>query len=89
MEEVSRLLQKRMKLKKSAGPDDHTAEHLRYWDHTIVIWLTELLNSIIELEQIPTVLKSGVTILVYKGGGKHPLDVNSYRGITFNFVINP
>ena len=45
-EEISRLLQKRMKLKKSAGPDDLTSEHRLYRGHTIVTWITELLNSI-------------------------------------------
>ena len=37
-----------------------------------------------ELEQIPAALKLGITVPVYKGGGKDPLDVNSYRGITLN-----
>ena len=87
-EDVSRLLQKRMKLKKSAGPDDLTTEHLRYGGLTIVTWLTGLLNSIMELEQIPAALKLGITVPVYKGGGKDPLDVNSYRGITLNSVIS-
>ena len=62
--------------------------YVRYGGHTVVTWLTELLNSIIELEQITTALKSGVTILVYKGGGKDPTNVNSYRGITLNSVIS-
>ena len=37
---------------------------------------------------IPLVLKTGVTIAVYKGGGKDPLDVQSYRGISLNSVIS-
>ena len=40
------------------------------------------------MEEIPTSLKTGLTIPVYKGGGKDPLDVNSYRGITLNYVIS-
>ena len=40
----------------------------------IVMWLTKILNSIIELEQIPPSLKSGITIPVYKGGGKDPCE---------------
>ena len=48
----------------------------------------EILNSIVELELIPPLLKSGTTIPAYKGGGKDPLDVNSYRGITSNSVIS-
>ena len=88
VEEVECTLLKRMKLKKSSGPDDLTTEHLRYGGSTIVVWLTEVLNSIIELERIPATLKQGITIPVYKGGGKDPLDVNSYRGITINSVIS-
>ena len=37
---------------------------------------------------MPACLKLGVTIHIYKDGGKDPLDVNSYRGITLNSVIN-
>ena len=75
-------------LNKSAGPDNLTTEHLCYGGNIVVTWLTEILNSIIELEQIPSPLKSGITIIpVYKGGGRDPLDVNSYRGITLNSVL--
>ena len=45
-------------------------------------WLLKTLNSIIELEAIPSTLKCGSIIPIYKGGGKDPLDQNSYRGIT-------
>ena len=70
-----------MKLRKSAGPDNLTAEHLKYGGHSIIIWLTEILNSIATVEQIPTCLN-------YKGGGKYSLNVKSYRGITLNSVIS-
>ena len=62
----------KIKLKKSAGPDDLTTEHIRYGRPAIVMWLTKILDSIIELEQIPPSLKSSITIPVYKGGGKDP-----------------
>ena len=42
----------------------------------------------IEAEQVPAYLKLGITIPIYKGGGKDPLDVNSYRGITLNSVTS-
>ena len=77
-----------MKLKKSAGPDNLTAEHLKFGGQSIIIWLTEIFNSVVDVEQIPTCLKLGITIPVYKGGGKDPLNVNSYRGITLNSVIS-
>ena len=77
----------RMKLKKSPGPDNLTSEHFRFSGHSVVTWLTEVLNFVVKLEQVPSSLKSGITIPVYKGGGKDPLDLNSYRGITLNSVI--
>ena len=49
------------------------------------MWLTRILNLIIELELIPPSLKQGITI---QGGGEDPLNVNSYRGITLNSVIS-
>ena len=87
IEEVGKAVN-RMKLMKSAGPDDLMAEHLKYGGRSIVMWLTGILNSIVEVEQVPTCLKLGITIPIYKGGGKDPLDVNSYRGITLNSVLS-
>ena len=78
----------RMKLKKSPGPDNLTSEHFRFSGYSVVTWLTEVLNFVVELEQLPSSLKSGITIPVYKGGGKDPLDLNSYRGIILNSVIS-
>ena len=77
-----------MKLKKSAGPDDITAEHLKYGGEMVTAWLTGVLNSVVDAEQVPACLKQGITIPIYKGGGKDPLDVDSYRGITLNSVIS-
>ena len=88
VEEVECILQKKMKLKKASGPDDLTTERLRYGGSTIAIWLTEILNSIVELERIPAAFKQGITITIYKEGGKDPLDGNSYRGITVNSAVS-
>ena len=66
-----------VKPKKSAGPDDLTAEHLKYGGQSIIKWLTGILNSVINVELC---LKQGITIPIYKGGGNDPLDVNGYRG---------
>ena len=57
VEEVECTLLKIMKTKKASGPDDLITEHLHYGGSTIVVWLTVILNSIIELEQIPATLK--------------------------------
>ena len=66
-----------MELNKSSGPDDMTAEHLRYGGKMVTVWLTGVLNSVVDIEQVPACLKPGITIPIYKGGGKDPLDVNT------------
>ena len=43
---------------------------------------------IIELEVIPDVLKRGIIVPVYKGGGRDPLKTDSYRGITLTSMIS-
>ena len=88
VEEVEHILHNRMKLRKASGPDGVTTEHIRYGGPAVVRWLTEISNSIIELEQIPPLLKQGITIPVYKGGGRDLLDVDSYRGITLNLALS-
>ena len=40
----------------------------------------------VEMEKISAVLKCGVVIPIYKGGGKDPLNINSYRGVTLTSV---
>ena len=86
-EEVEATVNK-MKVNKSAGPDSLMAEHVKYGGKLIITWLTEILNAIVDAEQIPSCLKQGNTVPVYKGGGKDPLNVNSYRSITINSVIS-
>ena len=66
IEEVGNAVN-RMKLIKSA---DLMAEYLKYGGRSIVMWLTGILNSIVEVEQVPTSLKLGTTIPIYKGGGR-------------------
>ena len=46
-----------------------------------------VVNAIIEFECIPESLKLGIVIPLNKGGGKDPLDTNSYRGITLSPVL--
>ena len=69
----------KIKVNKSAGPDNLMAEHVKYGGKLIITWLTEILNATVGAEQIPSCLKRGITVPVYKGGGKDPLNVNSYR----------
>ena len=78
----------KMKMKKPVGEDGFTAEHLKYGGNFIIVWLAEILDAIVDSEQIPACLKLGTIIPIYKRGGKHPLNVNSYRGLNINSVIS-
>ena len=73
---------KKMKDKKAAGPDGMNTEHIKEGGAEVVIWLTGILNGIIEIEAILSVLKCMTVVPFYKGGGKDPLRVDSYQGIT-------
>ena len=46
------------------------------------------MNGIIELEAIPVFMKMGLVVPVYKGGGKDPMKMDSYRGITIAPIIS-
>ena len=85
-EEVENAI-RMLKRKKSAGPDGLTAEHLQEGGSNVRIWLRNILNAIVEMEVVPAVLKSGVVVPIYKGGGRDPVNMNSYRGVTVSSVI--
>ena len=76
-----------LKLGRSKGADGLSAEHLIYGGTAIVLWLKKIFNRIISLEEVPSCLKEGVIIPVYKGKGKDPMVTHSYRGITLSSVI--
>ena len=46
-----------------------------------------ILNATVELESVPTVLERGVVVPVYKGGGKDPMKIDSYRGTTLTSMV--
>ena len=79
---------KRLKKKKSSGPDDLLAEHIMQGGHCVVIYLTRIFNAIIDLEIIPASFKCGLVVPVYKGSVKDPLKTESYRGITLSPVLS-
>ena len=72
----------------SSGADSLTPEHLKHCGSIFKNWLCQLFNHLLRLEQIPTVFKHGVIIPVYKGKGKDPLSIKSFRGITVSSVIS-
>ena len=72
---------------KSAGHDMIDPEHIKYGGEILKIWIHEICNAIVELEHVPESLKLGIVTLIYKGGGRDPLNTSSYRGITLTSVI--
>ena len=78
----------RLKVRKVPGPDRLMAEHLKAGGEAVVIWLTWILNAVMKLEAIPEVLKRGIIVPVYKGGGKDPMRTDSYTGITLTSVVS-
>ena len=64
------------------------AEHLKAGGDVVITWLMKILNAVVELEVIPEALKRGVIVPIYKGGGKDPLKIDSYRGITLTSMVS-
>ena len=81
IEEIENAV-KKLKVGKGGGFDGLQPEHIKYSGHSLLIWLQRIFNGIILLEDIPPSLKVGVTIPVFKGKGRDPLNPNNYRGIT-------
>ena len=76
-----------LKLERSGGPDNLSPEHLRFCGPVCTNWLCKAYNSICDLEQIPDCFKHGIIVPAFKGKGRDPLHVNSYRGITLTSVL--
>ena len=73
----------KLKCGKAAGPAGFMAEHLKAGGEVVVIWLLNVLNTIVKLE----VIKRGVVVPVYKGSGNDPLWVDSYQGVTLSCMV--
>lgn len=86
-EEVSGAVN-RLKRRKAQGPDGLMAEQTEAGGDVLITWLVNILNAVVDLEVVPEVLKSGVIVPIYKGGGKDPLKVDSYRGITLTSTVS-
>ena len=86
-EEVSKAVN-RLNRRKAPGPDGLMAEHLKAGGDVVITWLMKILNDVVVLEVAPEVLKNGIIVPIYKGGGKDPLKVDSYRGITLTSMVS-
>ena len=49
--------------------------------------MKRIFDAIIAFEEVPSYLKDGVIVPVYKGKGQNPLVPDSYRAITMSSVI--
>ena len=85
-EEVEHALS-RLKRRKAAGPEGLMAEHLQEAGSEVQVWLRNVLNAIVELEEVPSATKSGIIIPVYKGSGRDLVKTDSYRGVTLSSVL--
>ena len=61
VEEVATAVRK-LKGRKAAGPDGLTAEHFKESGDVMVIWLVNILNAVVDMEVVPSTLKSLGTI---------------------------
>ena len=86
VDELGQAISK-LKMRKAGGPDGLCAEHLKFGGQALFTWLLKTFNSIIKLEAIPSTFKCGSITPIYKGGGKDPLNQNSYRGITVSAKV--
>ena len=79
---------KKLKPEKACSPEGISAEHLKWGVDSLYLWLLGIVNTILEMEEIPSAFKLGSICPVYKGGGKDPLLANNYRGITMNSIFS-
>ncbi len=63
------------------------AEHLQEARYNVQIWLRNVLNAIVELEVVPSSLKSGIHYPFVQREWQDPVMKDSYRGITQSSVI--
>ena len=73
IEEIEHAV-KKLKIGKGCGADKLQAEHLKYGGHIVLLLLQRIFNTIIQLEGIPLCLKLGITVPIFKGKGRDPLN---------------
>ena len=86
VEEIQHAIQ-RLRWGRAGGPDGVSPEHLKHSGPVFQNWLCQIYNHICRLEQIPQCFKHGIVIPAFKGKGRDPLHMKSYRGVTLTSVI--
>lgn len=77
-----------LKQGKSPGPDGLLSEHIMYGGTTLIPWLTKVFDRIITIEEVPSCMKVGHIVPIYKRKGKDPLLASIYRGSTILPVLS-
>ena len=85
-EEVSSIIHS-LPLKKAAGPDRITNEHLKFGGSVLPAILSSLFNAILISGHIPAPFKLGLIIPIPKSHNKDLSIPSNYRGITLLSVI--
>jgi len=80
-EEVAGTMMK-LELRKAAGPDGVVGEHLKWGGHMVQEWLLRVTNAVVDLEVLPSILKSGV--IVPRDSGHFVLT----RFLPFRLLVN-
>ena len=76
-----------LNLGKAGGDDSLTNEHIIYGGPALAIHLSTLYSLILRCEQVPAIMKTGLTVTLLKPGKKVKTDPDAYRGITLLQVI--
>lgn len=76
-----------LKRESAGGPDLVTPNHLKHCGPLVRKWLCQIFNHFLVFETILSQFKTDIIVPVYKGKGKDPLQMNSYRGISLTSVL--
>ena len=86
VEEVTTIIHS-LPLRKAAGPDRLSNEHLKFGSAVLPAVLAVILNAILLSRYIPISFRQGHIIPILKGQNKDPTNPANYRGITLLPVI--
>lgn len=86
-EEIEREMRS-LKLGKKGGFDGLTYEHIKYGGTCLAEHLVLLFNGMYTNECMPSAMKRGLIVTLYKGSRKYEDDRKNYRGISLLPVLN-
>ena len=72
------LALKKLKARKAGGMDGLQPEHLKYGGALLTLWLKQIFNAFVHLEDIPSHILTGVIRPVYKGKSKDPFNCHRF-----------